>query len=211
VPPELVGAEAMLLVELDGDDGDRLLAEASGIDELARSLGGDAALVADDAAGQRRLWQVRRKIGEAVKHLSSYKEADTVVPRAALVELVHAAHAAAGRQGLTAICYGHAGDGNLHVNLLQGDLPDALWEARRDAAEEELFRAVAALGGRVSGEHGIGWVQRRYLATSLSPAEIAAQRALKRALDPRGILNPGKIFPDGDISTSMPSSNGDPE
>jgi glycolate oxidase len=196
VPPELRSADAMLLVELDGDDEDRLLASADGIDALARSLGASPALVADDAAGQRRLWQVRRRIGEAVKHLSSYKEADTVVPRSALVELVEAARAAAARQGLTAICYGHAGDGNLHVNLLQGGLPDGLWRERRDAAEEELFAAVAALGGRVSGEHGIGWVQRRFLGTSLSAAEIEVQRAIKRALDPRGILNPGKIFPD---------------
>lgn len=196
LPRELAGSEAMLLLELDGADPETLLAAAAGIDSLAQELGASPALVADDAAGQRRLWQIRRRIGEAVKHLSVYKEADTVVPRAALAELVTAARAAAQRQGLTAICYGHAGDGNLHVNLLRGGLSPELWVERRDRAEEELFRAVVALGGKISGEHGIGFVQRALLPLALPAVEIAAMRALKTALDPRGILNPGKIFPD---------------
>lgn len=196
LPRELAGAEAMLLVELDGGDAEALLGAAAGIDTLAQSLGAGPALVADDAAGQRRLWQIRRRIGEAVKQLSVYKEADTVVPRAALAELVRVARAAAARQGLTAICYGHAGDGNLHVNLLRGELSAESWADRRDRAEDELFRAVVALGGKISGEHGIGLVQRPLLALALPPAEIAAMRAVKAALDPRGILNPGKIFPD---------------
>lgn len=196
LPRDLAGAEAILLLELDGPETETLLSAAAGIDALATSLGARPALVADDAAGQRRLWQVRRRIGEAVKQLSVYKEADTVVPRAALAELVQAARTAAARQGLTAVCYGHAGDGNLHVNLLRGELSETVWEARRDRAEEELFRAVVDLGGKISGEHGIGLVQRRFLPLALSPPEIAAMRALKAALDPRGILNPGKIFPD---------------
>ncbi|KAB2955907.1 MAG: FAD-binding oxidoreductase, partial [Thermoanaerobaculia bacterium] len=103
---------------------------------------------------------------------------------------------AAARHGLTAVLYGHAGDGNLHVNLLRGELAAADWERRRDAAEEELFRAVVGLGGRISGEHGIGWTQRRLLPLALSPAELSLQRRLKQAFDPLGILNPGKIFPD---------------
>lgn len=196
LPRDLAGAEAILLLELDGPEIETLLCAAAGIDALATSLGAKPALVADDVAGQRRLWQVRRRIGEAVKQLSVYKEADTVVPRAALAELVLAARTAAARQGLSAVCYGHAGDGNLHVNLLRGALSETVWEARRDRAEEELFRAVVDLGGKISGEHGIGLVQRRFLPLAVSPPEIAAMRALKAALDPRGILNPGKIFPD---------------
>lgn len=196
LPGALAGASALLLVELDGDDPEALLERAARLDQLARALGAAETLIADDAAGQRRLWQVRRRIGEAVKQLSFYKEADTVVPRSRLVDLVAAARSAADRQGLTAILYGHAGDGNLHVNLLRGDLDDRIWPERRDAAEEELFRAVVAMGGRISGEHGIGWVQRRWLPLALDPRQIELQRALKAAWDPHGILNPGKIFPD---------------
>ena len=208
LPRELLQAEAMLLLELDGDDPERLLGQAEAIDRFASGLGAAPAIVADDAAGQRRLWQIRRRVGEAVKQLSDYKEADAVVPRSQLAALVEAARAAAARNGLTAICYGHAGDGNLHVNLLRGELSGGLWHERRDAAEDDLFRAVVALGGRISGEHGIGWTQRRFLPLAISPAELAAHRALKAALDPCGILNPGKIFPDPWISTSITSSNG---
>jgi len=196
LPAALAGSEAMLLVELDGDDPEELLARAERLDGIARRHGGEETLIADDPAGQRRLWAVRRRIGEAVKALSTYKEADTVVPRSKLVELIRAARAAAAAHGLGAVLYGHAGDGNLHVNLLRGDLAADEWQRRRDAAETELFGAVAALGGRLTGEHGVGWTQRNLLPLVLSEAEIALQRRLKAAFDPLGILNPGKIFPD---------------
>jgi glycolate oxidase len=194
LPPALAGHAAMLLVELDGDEPEELMARAARLDALARALGGGESLVADDAAGQRRLWQVRRLVGEAVKGISVYKEADTVVPRSRLAELVHAARAAAAAQGLEAVVYGHAGDGNLHVNLLRGGLDDAAWERRRDAAEEELFRAVVALGGRITGEHGVGWTQRRFLPLALSPTALALHAGLKKLFDPLGILNPGKVL-----------------
>jgi glycolate oxidase len=196
LPPPFLGSGALLLVELDGDDPAALEERAARLEGLCRALGGGEAMIAADAAGQRRLWQVRRRIGVAVKSLSVYKEADTVVPRSRLVELVRAARAAAGRHGLEAIVYGHAGDGNLHVNLLKGELAEDSWKARRDAAEAELFRAVVDLGGRITGEHGVGWTQRRYLPLALAPAGLALLRGLKRTFDPRGILNPGKIFPD---------------
>jgi len=197
IPEALVGREAMILVELDGDDEEALLERAARFDEVATAAGGADALVATDAAGQRRLWQVRRAIAPAVKHGSHYKEADTVVPRSRLAELVEAARAAAGRHGLRTVIYGHAGDGNLHVNLLRGELDEALWEERRDAAEEELFRACVALGGRITGEHGVGWTQRRFLPLAVAPRGIEILAGLKRVFDPRGILNPGKILPQG--------------
>src|SRR5688572_16713924 len=195
LPPALVAQEALLLLELLGDDDEALLGRAAALGELAARLGAGEPLLAQDAADARRLWQIRRKVGEAVKTISPYKEADTVVPRAALADLVRAARAAAAGQGLRAVCYGHAGDGNLHVNLLRGDLPEHEWRRRRDAAEDELFRAVVALGGKVSGEHGIGWVQRRYLPLALDAPSLELMRRIKHAFDPLGILNPGKVFP----------------
>ncbi len=197
LPRELAAAAAMLLLELDGSDAAALLSAAAGIDELAQSLGASPA-----AGGGRRRRPAPsladsppdRRGGQAALGLQGGRHRRAA--RGAR-PLVRAARAAADRQGLTAICYGHAGDGNLHVNLLRGELPAELWIERRDRAEEELFRAVVALGGKISGEHGIGLVQRRFLPLALAPAEISAMRAVKAALDPRGILNPGKIFPGG--------------
>ena len=195
LPPQLLGHKAMILLELDGHDPAALLDEAARLGALAEELGAGEILAAEDEAEQRRLWAIRRKMGEAVKHRSVYKEADTVVPRARLAELVRAAREAAARQGIEALCYGHAGDGNLHVNLLRGNLPAGEWEARRDAAEQELFERVTALGGSITGEHGVGFVQRRFLPLAVDPVALALMRSLKASFDPRGILNPGKIFP----------------
>jgi len=200
LPRELEGHKALLLVELHGGDGDALLENAAELGELAADLGGGEIVAAQDAAGARRLWEIRSKVGEAVKQRSVYKEADTVVPRSKLAEAVRAAHSIAEKHGLKAVTYGHAGDGNLHVNLLRGGLTGAEWENQRDAAEGELFEAIKALGGSITGEHGIGLVQRRYLELAVGPAAVELMRRLKESFDPRGILNPGKIFPEaGDV------------
>jgi len=194
VPAALSGKAAVILLELDGQDPEQLLEQAVGLGELMEELGAGEVLVAQEAADQRRLWQVRRAIGEALKHASIYKEADTVVPRSKLAELVRAARRVAEEQGLRAVCFGHAGDGNLHTCLLRGDLPEAEWEKRRDAAEAALFQEVTSLGGSITGEHGVGWTQRQYLPLSVAPPALAVMRQIKQAFDPLGILNPGKIF-----------------
>jgi glycolate oxidase len=194
VPDQLSRREALILIELHGDDAEQLLERASALAGVAERMGGDESLLAQNATEQRRLWEIREKVGEAVKERSLYKEADAVVPRSALAELVRQARRAAARYQLEAICYGHAGDGNLHVNLLQGELDAGAWREARDAAEEELFRAVVALGGTVTGEHGIGWTQRRYLPLAVGEAALETMAAIKQLFDPRGILNPGKIF-----------------
>ena len=137
---------------------------------------------------------LRSGIGEAVKSISAYKEEDTVVPRARLPELVHGVKEICGRYGITSICYGHAGDGNVHVNILKDGLDDDVWENSVDAAVREIFRLTVSLGGTISGEHGIGYSQKSYLPIALSEAEIALMKEIKKAFDPNGILNPGKIF-----------------
>jgi glycolate oxidase len=201
LPPSFENLEALLLLELDGSGHDDLLDRGAAIvDDLEGMLFGEP-LVAIEAADQRRLWRIRERVAEAVKGRCPYKEADTVVPRAALARLVHTARRVAGDHGLEAICYGHAADGNLHVNLLRNDLALDEWTRRRDAAERDLFAAVVDLGGSISGEHGVGWTQRKFLPMARSEAFIDIMRQLKAVFDPLGILNPEKIFTDSNTTS----------
>jgi len=141
------------------------------------------------------VWALRRGIGEAVKSISAYKEEDTVVPRTHLPQLVRGVKQICSRYGITSICYGHAGDGNVHVNILKDTLDDATWTRDADKAVREIFALAVSLGGTISGEHGIGYSQKEYLPIALSADEITIMKKIKQIFDPNGILNPGKIFP----------------
>ncbi len=196
IPDQLANAAALLLLELDGDDSDALLERAAKASDIFDEQEQVEVIIAQESSDQRRLWEIREKIAIAVREYSVYKEADTVVPRSELANLVEKARRVAKDRQLEAVCYGHAGDGNLHVNLMRGDLAAATWKRNRDAAEAELFEWVTSVGGSVTGEHGIGWSQRRYLPLAAPPGSIEVMRALKSAFDPAGILNPGKIFAD---------------
>jgi glycolate oxidase len=189
-------AEAHLLLELDGNDREALERDAETVGEICLEEGARDVLLADDRAKMEDLWEMRRGIGEAVKSVSVYKEEDTVVPRARLPELVKVVREICQRHGIDAITYGHAGDGNLHVNILKRDLSDEDWNHRLPGAITELFQRVVAMGGTISGEHGIGWVQKRYLPIAIGNTELDLMRSLKRVFDPNGILNPGKLLPD---------------
>lgn len=193
-------AEAHLLLELDGNDRGALEKDAEMVGDICLAEGARDVLLADDRAKMDELWQMRRGIGEAVKAVSVYKEEDTVVPRARLPELVGVVREICRKHGIYAITYGHAGDGNLHVNILKRDLPDDEWDNRLPGAITELFQRVVAMGGTISGEHGIGWVQKRYLPLAMGPAELTLMRNLKATFDPLGILNPGKVLPDEEKS-----------
>ncbi len=186
------GHGAYLLLESDGMRAEIVEQEALAMGEACLQAGAADVLVAETPARQAELWRVRRAIGEAVKKIAPYKEEDTVVPRRQVPELLEAVDAAVRRHGLRAICYGHAGDGNIHVNLLKDT---ATTDQGLDAAIREIFSAVATLGGKISGEHGIGWVQRDYMPLAHDPVELSLMRAVKHAFDPAGILNPGKVLP----------------
>ncbi|HUI08891.1 MAG TPA: FAD-linked oxidase C-terminal domain-containing protein, partial [Bacteroidota bacterium] len=188
-------AEAQLLVEVDGGHEASLDADAALIADVVSSCGARDVLLADDARKVADVWALRRGIGEAVKSISPYREEDTVVPRARLPELVRGVKEICLRYGITSVCYGHAGDGNVHVNLLKGAMADAAWSGSIDAAVGEIFRLTVSLGGMISGEHGIGYSQKAYLPIALGPGEISLMKAIKNTFDPAGILNPGKIFP----------------
>jgi len=189
-------AAAQLLIELDGNDEGVIAREAEQVCEIVMAQGARDVILADTGAKMAELWKVRRATGEAVKKVSVYKEEDTVVPRAELVTLLVGVKEIAARYGIRTVCYGHAGDGNLHVNILKMDMSEEDWNTRLDPAIREIFALTVSLGGTISGEHGIGWVQRGYLPIAYTGAELALMRAIKRAFDPQGILNPDKILPD---------------
>ena len=140
------------------------------------------------------MWRLRRGLGEAVKRQSVYKEEDTVVPRAYLPQLLKEVKKLGQQYGFRSVCYGHAGDGNLHVNILKDDMPDAKWQNELPKAIAELFKICKQLGGTISGEHGIGLVQKPYLPIVFSNTEMLLQKQIKELFDPNIILNPGKVF-----------------
>ena len=187
---------AHLLIEVDGFDEEQLMREIERIMEVLENFPIDEILFAESAAQKDQLWSMRRKVGEAVKAYSVYKEEDTVVPRYALPNLLKAVKDIGKKYGFQSVCYGHAGDGNLHVNILKGDLSDEFWENGLPVAISELFQVTVRLGGTISGEHGIGWVQKRYMPIAFNSVQLALMKQIKRVFDPKNKLNPGKIFPD---------------
>lgn len=191
-------AAAQLMIELDGNDEGVIARDAERVAEVVLEHGARDVLLAEDGRRMNELWTMRRAIGEAVKSVSVYKEEDTVVPRRRLVDLLTGVKEIARRHGIRAVCYGHAGDGNLHVNILRMDMDEAAWTQRLEPAIREIFELTVSLGGTISGEHGIGWVQRGYVPIAMRPEEIELMRAIKRAFDPHGILNPGKLLPEPD-------------
>jgi glycolate oxidase len=191
-------AAAQLLIELDGNDEAAIQQSAETVCELVMKQGATDVLLAESSAKQQELWNMRRAAGEAVKSLSVYKEEDTVVPRNNIVPLLMGVKEIANRYGIRTVCYGHAGDGNLHVNILKMDMSDDDWQNNLDPAIVEIFELTVSLGGTISGEHGIGYSQKKYLPVAFSREEIDLMRRVKLAFDPKGILNPGKILPDSD-------------
>lgn len=186
--------EAYLLIEVDGFNEEELMPQCEKILNVLEANGSSEVLFANTSAEKEKLWFLRRRVGEAVKAESVYKEEDTVVPRAELPKLMKAVKKIGGEYGFRSICYGHAGDGNLHINILRDELSEEFWSKKLPEAIEELFKRVVELNGTISGEHGIGLVQAPYLQIACSEAQLDVMKAIKMALDPTGIMNPGKNF-----------------
>lgn len=185
---------AHLLIEVDGNDIDVLMKDMEGISDIVMQFGCGEILFADDAQQKAELWKLRRRVGEAVKSHSIYKEEDTVVPRAELPVLLAGVKQIGKKYGFHSVCYGHAGDGNLHVNIIKGDLSDDEWNGSLKKGIIEIFELVKRLGGTISGEHGIGLVQKDYLNIVFDDVQMRLMRQIKQIFDPNNILNAGKIF-----------------
>ncbi len=186
--------QALLIVEVDGNNLDILMSDCEIISAVMQQNQCDEILFADSAEQKNAIWKIRRKVGEAVKSNSVYKEEDTVVPRAELPILLKGVKEIGKKYGFNSVCYGHAGDGNLHVNIIKGALSDHTWNIDIPKAISEIFELCKSLGGTISGEHGIGLVQKNYLPIIFSPYHLQLMKDIKKVFDPNYILNPGKIF-----------------
>jgi glycolate oxidase len=190
--PEKV--KAHLLIELDGNDMDALMKDAEQISNIMQTFECEEILFADSEEQKQNLWRMRRCIGEAVKSHSVYKEEDTVVMRAELPKLLKGVKDIGRTYGFQSVCYGHAGDGNLHVNIIKGAMSDEAWNTELPKGIREIFELCKALGGTISGEHGIGLVQKDYMDIVFSEKLLHVQKQIRDVFDPNGIMNPGKMF-----------------
>jgi glycolate oxidase len=188
--------QAHLLIEVDGNYPDILFQEAEKIMEVVEQFKIDEVLFADTEIQKNLLWKMRRSVAEAVKSNSVYKEEDTVVPRYELPKLLFGIKEIGAKYGFKSVCYGHAGDGNLHVNIIKGDMSDENWNTEVTKGIREIFELTVSLKGTLSGEHGIGYVQKNYMDIAFSETQLQLMKGIKSIFDPNGILNPGKIFPD---------------
>jgi glycolate oxidase len=188
------GDVAFLLIEVDGTNQEMIFADCEKINQVLEEFGCTDVLFAESASQKEELWRIRRTMGVSVKSNSVYKEEDTVVPRAALPQLIKGIKVIGAKYGFESICYGHAGDGNLHVNIVKAQMSDEDWNTKLKDGISEIFELTVSLGGTLSGEHGIGLVQKEFMPIKYSPVHFELWRGIKHAFDKNNILNPGKIF-----------------
>jgi glycolate oxidase len=186
-------AGALLLVSVDGSR-EEVERTARVVEDVVRELGGYDVLRSETREDEDKLWDVRRALSPAIKKFGTLKfNEDVVVPRSRVPELIERVVEIGRRHETFVVNFGHLGDGNIHVNFMC-ERSDSEAVRRARAAVGETFAAAVELGGTISGEHGIGYVKAPYLEMALGGATVEAMRRVKRALDPAGILNPGKMF-----------------
>ncbi|MFZ5469353.1 MAG: FAD-binding oxidoreductase [Myxococcota bacterium] len=188
------GASAAVLAEVDGNVDEALLGELSSVGEICEREGALETLVAQTEEQRDKLWAARRTLSTALRALKPFKiSEDIAVPRSRIAEVIERLKALGQELGLTVATYGHAGDGNLHANILFDGPGD---RAKVDEAVARMLRLTVEVGGTITGEHGVGYAKRDFLGLEQGPSLIELQRSVKRLLDPKGLLNPGKIFPE---------------
>jgi glycolate oxidase len=186
--------EAMLLIEMDGNGEQTVQREIEAAARICEQQGASLVKLARDEAERTNLWKARRSISPSLARKAPNKLGeDITVPRSAIPEIVQRLRAISAKYELPVVIFGHAGDGNLHPNILFDKRQPEQW-AKVEQMVPEIFAASLAVGGTLSGEHGVGVLKRPYLETALGPVSMDVQRRIKRALDPLNILNPGKIF-----------------
>lgn len=188
------GFGAFLLCELDGNDEEVLMRDAERVMAVVEKFESGEILFAESASQKAELWKIRKNISPAVNAYTLTKSDDVVVPRSKLPKLISGIKAIGLQYGFNTVCFGHLGDGNLHVNILKEAISDYDWEHKIPDGIGEIFKLTVSLGGTLSGEHGIGIAKRPYMALALGEMNLQLMRGIKKVFDPNGILNPGKIF-----------------
>jgi glycolate oxidase len=200
------GAGAALLVEADGNGEEEVFSEISRIAEVVQADARGEVILAQNESQRREIWETRRYLSLNLKSLHPMKlSEDVAVPRSRIPEMVDRAKAIGRAHGLAVATYGHAGDGNLHCNVLYDRTEE---RPAVDAAVAEILRAAVDLGGTITGEHGVGYAKRDFLEYEQGAELVALQRRVKAVFDPLGILNPGKVFPEDRRPGPIPDGPG---
>jgi len=186
--------DAYLLCELDGNDEEVLMRDAERVMNVVENFQAGEILFAETNAQKEELWKIRKNISPAVNAYSLTKSEDVVVPRANLPKLITGIKEIGNRYGFNSVCFGHLGDGNLHINVLKEQISDEDWNTKVVEGIGEIFKLTVSLGGTLSGEHGIGIAKRPYMPIAMKEMNLELMRGIKKVFDPNGILNPGKIF-----------------
>lgn len=186
--------DAYLLCELDGNDEEVLMRDAERVMNVLEKFQCGEILFAETSAQKEELWKIRKNISPAVNAYSLTKSEDVVVPRANLPKLIVGIKEIGKRYGFNSVCFGHLGDGNLHINVLKEQISDEDWNTKIVEGIGEIFKLTVSLGGTLSGEHGIGIAKRPYMPIAMKEMNLELMRGIKKVFDPKGLLNPGKIF-----------------
>lgn len=186
--------DAYLLCELDGNDEEVLMRDAERVMQVVEQFQSGEILFADTTAQKDELWKLRKNISPALHWYCLNKSDDVVVPRANMPRLITGIKEIGKRYKFNTVCFGHLGDGNLHVNILKESIDDEYWNTKVDEGIAEIFKLTVSLGGTLSGEHGIGLAKRPYMPLAVGAANIELMKGIKKVFDPNGIMNPGKIF-----------------
>jgi glycolate oxidase len=186
--------EAHLIIEVDGNNMDVLMQDMEAIATLLENFGAGEIYFADDAQQKAEMWKLRLRVAEAVKLAGYTMEEDTVVPRADLPTLIRGVKKIGLQYGFHAVCYGHAGDGNLHIRIKKEGTINSSEDPEIRKGIAAIFELVYKLGGTISGEHGIGLIQKEYMHIVFNETQLQLMRGIKKVFDPNNILNAGKIF-----------------
>ncbi len=187
-------AEAYLIIRIDGDKEEDLYEDAEGISEICLKNNAVDVLVADTKERQNRIWDLRSIFYEVIVKSRVADIVDAAIPPSKMPEYVKKIKEIAEEYSIKILSYGHAGDGNIHVHPIKDGLSDEDWAEKLPEVMVRLYKEAAALGGIISGEHGIGWAKKKYLPICLEEEQIRLMKEIKRIFDPNNILNPGKIF-----------------